>query len=115
MAKKHFDEYFAKVAMQAMMVQKTLDSMKDAPEDKIPKEAIENIKIYAKPVIDTYHLLSYMKYLLDMPTRPKKRLKYNKNMKKKVASLDPTKSPESVLKTNEEVLNQITEEAKTDD
>lgn len=50
-----------------------------------------------------------------MPTRPKKRPKYNKNMKKRMSTLDPNKAPERVLKTNEEVLNQITEEAKSND
>ena len=77
MAKKHFDEYFRKT-------QKTyyemVDDIKELEQqcltEMVASEKIETMKKTVEPLKNTYNLLAYVKYLMDMPINRKKQKRY---------------------------------------
>lgn len=83
MARKHFDDYYRVICKQYFDLN---DVMKDLSEDvekgmRTP-EAVEQLKATIAPVQNNYRTLSYIKYLLDKPTRDRKVSGFNKRSRK---------------------------------
>ena len=80
MAKKDFDEYYNKIFKQYNDLQVTLEDMsKEVSDGMIEPERLEALKNTIAPVATSFQTLSYIKYLLDIPTRKTKRKRYNTN------------------------------------
>ena len=78
MARRDFDEYYRKIASQLFELDKVFkDLSAEADAGIVEPERIEQLKITIEPIRTSYHTLSYIKYLLDMPARKSKRARYN--------------------------------------
>ena len=83
MARKHFDDYYNKVYKQYKELQNALADMSAEVESgMMSPERLNQLKQTISPVKNSFESLSYIKYLLDMPTRKSKQDRYNKQQKK---------------------------------
>ena len=79
MAKKHFDDYYNSICKQYFELNEVMkDLSKDVENGMRTPEAVEQLKATITPIQNNYRTLSYIKYLLDKPTKPKKVKKFNK-------------------------------------
>lgn len=86
MARKHFDDYYNKICGQLFQLQQTFEDLsKEADNNMISPEQLEQVKKTIQPVRDSYTTLTYIKYLLDMPARKSKQARYNRQSKKVLA------------------------------
>lgn len=108
MSLKHFDEYFDEVSNQYVEM---LENLKDMEElllqGMVSPEQIENLKIMIQPLKDNYMTLSYIKFLLDKPNRKEKQARHEKQMKKYLDKIDPSKTKDGIINQNKEILNNI--------
>lgn len=107
MAKKHFDDYYRSVYRQYMNMQRSVEDMAEEVTKKIMEpERLDQLKQTLQPIKSTYDMLTYIKYLLDMPTRSKKQSKYKKQNMKILKNVNKFTS-ENLAKKNEECLKNI--------
>lgn len=107
MAKKHFDEYYRSIYSQYVGLKKTLDDLsQDALNNMIEPERLEQLKRTIQPVKSSYDMLTYVKYLLDMPARKQKRAKYDRQNKKVIDRTTPY-TADNLRKTNSEYIRNI--------
>lgn len=102
MAKRDFDEYYNKIFKQYNDLQVTLEDMsKQASEGMIEPERLEALKNTVTPVLNTFQTLSYIKYLLDKPTRKGKR--YNNMLLKRSGKF----TGDNILNNNKDIINNL--------
>ena len=82
MSKKDFEAYYSAICKQYFDLNEV---MKDLSEEvskgmKTP-ECIDQLKLTIAPVQNNYKTLSYIKYLLDKPSRDTKVKRYNRSNK----------------------------------
>lgn len=83
MARKHFDDYYNKVYKQYVELQAVLADMSaEVDAGMLPPERVEQIKQTILPVKNSFESLSYIKYLLDKPTRKSKHTQYDRRSHK---------------------------------
>lgn len=108
MSKRHFDEYFNKVAAQYHELLEGVKEFEEAAMTKmISPERVEEYKQTLKPIKDNYMTLSYVKYLLNQPERDSKERRYIGSNKKLLKGLDSKRSPSGVLAENSKVLEKL--------
>lgn len=107
MARKHFDEYLSIVTQQYMQLNETLaDMSKEFQQGMIEPERLDQIKATILPVKQSFDTLTYIKYLLDKPTRAAKHKGYN-NRNKKVLKQVENVTQGKVIERNKEVINNL--------
>lgn len=83
MARRDFDDYYNKIASQLFELDKVFkDLSAEADAGMVEPERIEQLKVTIEPIRTSYHTLSYIKYLLDKPTRKSKHGRYDDQSKK---------------------------------
>ena len=106
MSKRHFDEYFNKVASQ---YHELLEGLKEfeqlAMTEVISPDRIEAYKETLQPIKDNFMALSYVKFLLDQPERDKKERRYIDS--KLLRGLDIKRSPSGIIAENSKVLDKL--------
>ncbi len=108
MAKKHFDEYYNSIYKQLIRLQDSLDGMsEDVSKKLIEPERLEQLKKTIQPIKSSYDMLTYVKYLLDMPNRSSKTKKY-KNQQTKVLKQTEQYTAENIQKQNQQTIKKIT-------
>ena len=108
MAKKHFDEYFNKIYLQYLQLQRVLEDMtKEVEQNIVSPECIEELKKTIQPVKTAYETLLYVKYLLNMPQRKSKIKKYKKQEYSKMKAKAGDNYGPNVIKNNESTINNI--------
>ena len=106
MAKKDFDEYYNKIFKQYNDLQVTLEDMsKEVSNGMIEPERLEALKNTVAPVATSFQTLSYIKYLLDIPTRKTKRKRYDTNnyLLKRVGNCNGN----TIMSKNKEIIDNI--------
>lgn len=107
MAKKDFEEYFAKITAQYQGLNQVFEDLcKEANDGMVEAGRVEQVKATLKPVMDSYNHLSYVKYLLDKPARKSKSKRYEKANAKRVAKCGDMHG-DCVLKRNEDVVRMV--------
>ena len=107
MARKDFDEYFAKISNQYQQLQLALQDMSEEVNNGVfAPERLEQLKLTILPVKNSYETLSYIKYLLDKPTRKSKFSRYNSQSRKILTSAGDN-TAEKTLSKNEAVIKKI--------
>lgn len=83
MARKDFDDYYNKISSQLFELDGVFkDLEREVSSGMVEPERIEQLRITIEPIRNSYHTLSYIKYLLDKPTRKSKHKRYDsQNMK----------------------------------
>lgn len=107
MARKHFDEYLSIITQQYISLNETLkDISKEVDEGMIEPERLEQLKATIAPVKNSFDTLTYIKYLLDKPTRSSKHKGYN-NRNKKVIQQTKNVTKDVVVQRNKEVIDNL--------
>ena len=106
MAKRDFDEYYYKIVNQYQSLQETLEDMsKQVSESMMEPERLETLKKTIAPVVTSFQTLSYIKYLLDKPTRAKKQHRYNK--RNKLLKQSGSYNADAIIATNDTVIKDL--------
>lgn len=107
MAKRDFDEYYNKVANQFFSLNEAFDELaKEVAEGMVEPERQEQLSRTIEPIKNSYQMLSYVKYLLDRPTKKSKQAKY-KVRNKKLLVASEGKQSEDILATNRRILDKV--------
>ena len=107
MAKKHFDSYYTQLYRQYEALKTNLAEMsQEVNEGMMPPERLEQLKATIQPVKNSFEMLSYVKYLLDKPTRRSKHIKYDRQSKKQL-NRSGSNTANDVLKRNQAILNSL--------
>lgn len=108
MSKKHFDEYYLKVCSQySEMMDAIREIEKESMTNMMSPERLDELKKSVEPLRNNYMTLSYVAFLLNQPTKPKKQKRYWKSEKKKYSKLDFKRSPQGVMKENSMVIENL--------
>ena len=79
MARKHFDEYYNAIVKQYLQLNDVMKELSQEVDNGMrTPESLDQLNATILPVQDSYRTLSYIKYLLDKPTRNSKEKAYNK-------------------------------------
>lgn len=104
MARKDFDKYYNNICNQYNELQEVLkDLSEEVSSGMVEPERIEQLMLTIKPVENNYRTLSYIKYLLDRPTRSAKCAKYNK-MSKKLQSISVGHTQGDLEQQNKDII-----------
>ena len=107
LAKKHFDEYYNIISQQLFDLQTVFDDLQqEVNQGMVPPERLENVQRTIQPIKDTYQCLSYVKYLLNKPTRKSKQPTYARQNKKLLAT-SGDKSGDKVITQNKELIKSL--------
>lgn len=108
MSKRHFDEYFNKVASQYHELLEGLEEFEQlAMTEVISPDRMEAYKETLKPIKNNFMTLSYVKYLLNKPERDSKEKRYIGSNKKLLKGLDIKRSPSGIIAENSKVLEKL--------
>ena len=107
MARKHFEEYLSVITQQYISLNETLQDMsKEVDDGMIEPERLDQLKATIAPVKQSFDTLTYIKYLLDKPTRTAKHKSYN-NRNKKVIKQTQHVTQDVVVKRNKEIIDNL--------
>ena len=107
MARRDFDEYYNKISSQLFELDRVFkDLSAEADAGMVEPERIEQLKITIEPIKTSYQTLSYIKYLLDKPTRKRKMTRYNGQSKKLLRDSKGHQSKDYIGR-NEKILEEI--------
>ena len=102
MAKKDFDKYFEQVCADYHEMVGSLKELEETCANKmVDSNVYDNLKEMIAPLKNNWMTLSYVKYLLDLPTKKQKRAGYNKSQKK---LLSHCKTQNAVAKENSDTI-----------
>ena len=110
MAKKDFDKYFEQVCADYHSMVTELQELEAIYATNMVDAAVyDNLKQMIAPLKNNWMTLSYVKYLLDMPSKKQKRDGYKRRQKK---LLEQSKTQDVVAKENSDTicsLNKLTQ------
>lgn len=87
MARKDFDDYYNKITSQFQQLNAVFEDMnREVENGMVEPERIEQLKLTIEPIKTSYHTLTYIKYLLDKPTRKSKHGRYDGQNRKRLKS-----------------------------
>jgi hypothetical protein len=102
MARKDFDDYYNKISSQLFELDKVFKELSaEADAGMVEPERLEQVKITIEPIKTSYHTLSYIKYLLDKPSRKSKHSRYDRQSKKILKSSTGYHSKDYINRNNE--------------
>ena len=107
MAKRDFDEYYNKVCKQFFSLSEAFDELaKEVAEGMVEPERQEQLSRTIEPIKTSYQMLSYVKYLLDKPSRKSKHLNYMRQ-NEKLLKASKGKQSHNIIKTNQQILDTL--------
>ena len=107
MARKDFDEYLSMITKQYIELNEVLtDLSSELEQGMIEPERLEQLKATIAPVKNSFDTLTYIKYLLDKPTRKTKHQQYNKLNKKVIANTQHV-NKDAVIQNNTKIINNL--------
>lgn len=110
MSLKDVKDYHMKMTSDYMQMKKTIDQLESEISPEKSTEALANlnrIKESAKAVEVNYNRINYIMYLLNMPTRKKKQLKYENQHKKQLNNISEKDRLEGIQKENKENISTL--------
>ena len=109
MAVKHVREYYERMTSDYMEMKRVLEEMENLSEDKASSALsnIESIREQVKSLEANYKRLSYIIFLLNQPTKAKKKERYEKSEKKKLDKIPKEDRMDAVVEENSETLNNL--------
>ena len=107
MARKHFDDYYNKIYKQYTELQKALAEMSaEVNQGMMSPERLEQLKQTINPVKSSFESLSYIRYLLDKPTRKDKHSQYERRSKKLIQQFGE-QSADKVIANNASLISDL--------
>lgn len=107
MARKDFDAYYLQLYKQYNDLKTNLAEMsQEVNEGMMPPERMEQLKATIQPIKNSFEMLSYVKYLLDKPTRKSKHEGYTKRSKKTLGVCG-SNTAKDVIQRNQAVLESL--------
>ena len=108
MSVKHVKLYYKEICDQySDLLQELKDFEKEAQEGLIEPERIDNIKETIQPLMNNYQRISYIMYLLNLPNKKEKAVKYKRQNNKLLNTLSKDNSLEKTIEENSEVINKL--------
>lgn len=111
MSKKNFDDYYYKVASQYQEMYNDLKEVEElCKQSMMNPEIYENMVKTLEPVKNSFSVLSYVKYLLDMPVKKDKQQRYSAQPKNKICAQIGKKSDaenQKALEISKEMLQEL--------
>lgn len=107
MARKDFDAYYLQLYKQYNELKNNLAEMsQEVNEGMIPPERMKQLTATIQPVKNSFEMLSYVKYLLDKPTRKSKHEGYVKRSKN-ILKMSGSNTADDVIQRNQTVLESL--------
>lgn len=107
MARKDFDKYYNQVCGQFFALNEVFDELsREVAQGMVEPERQKQLELTIAPIRNSYQTLSYIKYLLDKPTRKEKEPRY-KRMNKKLLEISKGKHSSDILSENEKILKDL--------
>lgn len=107
MARKDFDKYYNQVCSQFFALNEVFDDLsREVAQGMVEPERQNQLELTIAPIKNSYQTLSYIKYLLDKPTRKEKEPRY-KRMNKKLLKISEGHQASDILGTNQKILNDL--------
>lgn len=104
---KDFYKYYKQVSRDyADMKSELKDMEEELANSMVSPEQLEQMKLMIQPIKQNYEMLSYVAYLLNMPTKKQKKFRYRQQQK---ALLEISKTEDQVLAEDKEALNNLKE------
>ena len=109
MAKKHVEEYYMRMVSDYTEMKKVLEEMEKISEENAGKALanIENMTEQLKLLEANYKRLSYIMFLLNQPTKEKKKKSYFRREQKKLNDIPEEHREEAVIKENSNVIENL--------
>lgn len=115
MSIKHVKDYYLKVTNDYHMMNQTLEEMEKAISDSNLEIATQNLPMIKQQVAqlkENYLRISYIMFLLNMPNRKEKQLRYVQREKKKLDNIPEEHRLLGVLRENKTIINDIASVSK---
>ena len=109
MAIKHVRAYYERMNSDYMEMKRVLEEMENLSEDKSAAALanIDKMREQVRLLESNYKRLSYVMFLLNQPTNPKKKEHYEKSEKKKLDKIPKEDRMEAVIEENSETINSL--------
>lgn len=108
MSVKHVKKYYKEIEDQYFeMLQDIKDFEKEASENLIAPERVDQLKEMISPLKINYERLSYIMYLLNLPNKKTKQKGYIQRNNKLLKEIGVNNSAASVLQENRDVLTSL--------
>lgn len=105
MARKHFDDYYNTICKQYFDLNEVMKDLSEDVENGMrTPEAVEQLKATIAPVQNNYKTLSYIKYLLDKPTRSRKVKSFNRSSRN-LLIISKGRQAKDLIEENLQALN----------
>lgn len=100
--------YYNEVCEQRhQLLEELNDFSKEAENNLIEPERLEQIKQNIQPLLNNYQMLSYIMFLLNKPVKKSKHKRYEQQNKRFLATIDKQYTKDGVIATNEEILSSL--------
>lgn len=108
MSVKDVKKYYEAVSSQYLeMVNDIKDFEEAVTKEIIEPERLEQIKQNIEPIKVNYQRLSYIMFLLNLPTKKSKKKKYERQNQKLLKMIGKENMQEAVVEENRETLNKL--------
>lgn len=107
MARKDFDKYYGQVCKQFHQLTDVFDELaKEVAEGMVEPERQRELEKTIAPIRDSYQTLSYIKYLLDKPTKKSKHEGYAKR-NNKLFTISKGRQESDIIEKNKKILEDL--------
>lgn len=114
MSVKHVIRYYKQVSQQYFdLIDELKDLEKEANENLVSPEQVEQMKQMVEPIKTNYMTLSWIMHLLKQPNKKSKIANYKRKTKQFTESLDVNRSKDGILKENQDILATVKDSFKT--
>lgn len=104
---KDFYKYYKQVSRDYNEMKSELQDMEqELVNSMVAPEQLDQMKLMIQPIKQNYEMLSYVVYLLNLPTKKQKKFRYKQQQK---MLLEMSRSEEQVLDENKKALNDLKE------
>lgn len=105
MAKKHFDKYYEEICAQYHEMNDDLKEMEESvAKGVVAPEFLDKLKVMIAPIYNNWRTVTYIKFLLDMPTKNSKQKGYEKRNSQ---LLKNSKTDQEVINECKDALNKL--------
>lgn len=104
---KDFYKYYKQVSKDYEEMRSELKDMEqELANAMVTPEQLDQMKLMIQPIKQNYEMLSYVAYLLNLPTKKQKKYRYKQQQK---LLLEMSKTEEKTLLENKEALDSLKE------
>ena len=109
MALKDLRNYYDRVCQDYKeAIQEIREFEKECENNLVPIERVDQLKLTMAPLMRNYEQISYLMFLLNMPTKKSKQQKYNKANRKKIEAIVKEENrTDALLQTNRDVIDKL--------